>query len=191
MSIRCWVVAPWVVAPVAVVAALVVGLTGVAAGPSAGSSADPVAAASACAAPEADQFDFWVGTWALTWGEAGRGTNRIRRILNGCVIEESFAGQMPDGPYRGLSVSTYDAGAGVWRQTWVDDQGAYLDFEGGLQPDGRMILSRTTTRDGETIHQRMVWRNVEADRLHWDWQMSTDGGATWTTKWSIAYVRSE
>lgn len=147
--------------------------------------------ASSCDAPETRQFDFWVGTWALSWGDDGHGTNRIRRILGGCVIEESFAGQMATGPYHGRSFTVYDTSAGVWRQTWVDDNGAYLDFEGGMRADGRMVLARTTTRNGQTVYQRMVWRDVETDRLHWDWQQSTDGGTTWTTRWSIEYVRSE
>jgi len=98
-----------------------------------------------CMEPEQKQLDFWVGEWELTWPEntfskAGRGTNNVQRTLDGCVVQESFS----DGesmPLRGLSVSTYDARAGKWKQTWVDNQGGYLDFVGEFK-DGRMILGR-------------------------------------------------
>lgn len=39
-----------------------------------------------CSALEHSQFDFWVGKWRVT-DEAGtfQGTNRIEKILDGCV----------------------------------------------------------------------------------------------------------
>ena len=147
------------------------------------------APAIACEEEAVRQFEFWVGTWALSWGEDGEGTNTIRRILGGCVIEESFEGQMKNGPYRGRSVSVYDAKTDQWRQTWVDDQGGYLDFVGAFE-DGKMILKRTTTNEeGATIHQRMVWYNIEENSLDWNWEKSEDGGETWTTLWAIHYER--
>lgn len=144
--------------------------------------------ATPCDAPGADQFDFWLGTWELAWGEDGRGTNTIKRILGGCIIEESFEGMMKSGPYRGLSVTAYDPETDQWRQTWVDDQGEYLDFVGAKDGD-RMVLQRTTTMASDTIEQRMVWHNITADSLDWMWQKSEDGGQTWTTLWAIHYVR--
>lgn len=146
--------------------------------------------ASRCDVPAARQFDFWIGEWKLAWGEKGHGTNTVRRILNDCVIEERFVGQMPDGPYRGRSVSAYDPERGVWLQTWVDDRGSYLDFSGGLE-DGRMVLQRETVKDGGPVLQRMVWYNISDHELDWNWEQSEDGGATWTTRWHIHYTRQE
>ena len=39
-------------------------------------------------------------------------------------------------PLRGLSVSLFNARSGKWQQTWVDNEGAYLDFVGEFK-DGR------------------------------------------------------
>lgn len=144
----------------------------------------------ACDTPEVQQFDFWIGRWALTWGEDGRGTNAVRRILNDCVIEERFEGQMPEGRYRGRSVSAYDPERDVWLQTWVDDRGNYLDFSGGVE-DGRMVLRREAVKDGQPVVQRMVWYNISEHELDWNWEQSEDGGATWTTLWTIHYTRQE
>ncbi len=140
-----------------------------------------------CTAPEARQFDFWLGEWDLTWGKNGQGTNRIERILGGCVIQENFEAA-PAAAYAGMSMSTYDAESEQWKQTWVDSQGLYLDFAGGFD-DERMILNRDTAIKGEPVKQRMVWYDIEPDKIEWNWQRSKDGGQSWEIVWHIHYIR--
>jgi hypothetical protein len=146
-----------------------------------------------CAVAQQKQFDFWVGEWDLTWpgangGASGHGTNSIKRILDGCVVEENFSGQS-SMPLRGTSVSIFDMRAGKWKQTWVDNEGGYLDFTGEFS-NGQMILQREATRpDGTRILQRMVWKNITANELDWSWEASTDGGKTWQVNWPIHYKR--
>jgi hypothetical protein len=136
-----------------------------------------------CAAPEFRQLDFWVGTWDLTW-EGGGGTNVIDRPYDDCVIREQFDG----GDFRGMSVSTWDPRAGLWRQTWVDNRGAYMDFTGGMDGD-RMILARTVESDSGAVHQRMVFRDITGESFTWDWETSRDSGGTWNLRWRIEYRR--
>jgi hypothetical protein len=146
-----------------------------------------------CAASEQRQLDFWVGEWELTWpgnkaGEVQHGTNSIRRVLDGCVVEENFSGES-DMHLRGKSVSIFDTRAGKWKQTWVDNEGGYLDFVGEFK-DGQMILGRELTRpDGTTGIQRMVFKNISADEFDWSWEGSKDGGRTWQVVWPIHYKR--
>ena len=145
-----------------------------------------------CSAPEYRQFDFWVGRWDARWtdaqGKTAQGTNRIEKALDGCVIVEHFDGA-PGSPLKGTSVSTYDRRAEQWKQTWVDNTGAYLDFSGHWK-DGRMTLSRKTVVQGKPALQRMVFREIGATRFTWDWEVSSDEGATWTTQWRIEYTRA-
>ncbi|MCK6428417.1 MAG: DUF1579 domain-containing protein [Burkholderiaceae bacterium] len=144
-----------------------------------------------CRAAEHRQFDFWIGDWIVRWtdaqGRAFEGRNRIRKTLDDCVVLEEFDGR-PGTPLRGISVSTYDRKAGRWRQTWVDNGGRYLDFEGGIEA-GRMVLVRRASVGGRTVLQRMVFGGIERDALTWDWQRSDDEGRTWTTTWRLAYRR--
>lgn len=145
------------------------------------------------------QFDFWLGEWELTWpgeqsglpaGQAGRGTNSIKAILDSCVIEESFVDLAPNS-LRGMSVSVYNQRLGKWQQTWVDNQNSYLDFAGEFK-DGKMTLSRqATTKEGKAILQRMVWHNITRDQLDWNWEASEDGGKTWKVNWQIHYKRKK
>jgi len=146
-----------------------------------------------CAAPQQKQFDFWVGEWDLTWpgqnaGETGHGTNSVKRILDGCVVLESFSGA--DSMHlRGTSVSAFDGKTGKWKQTWVDNEGGYLDFVGEFK-DGQMTLQREAIRpDGTKVLQRMVWKNITGNGFDWSWEASRDGGKTWQINWPIHYKR--
>src|SRR5690242_901772 len=111
--------------------------------------------------PETRQFDFWLGEWDLTW-QGGRGTNSIRSILDGHVIEERF--HSDDIPLHGISLSVYGSQLGQWRQTWVDSQGSYLDLVGGWDGE-RMILTTSRMREGKPIVLRMVFSNIAPDQL--------------------------
>ncbi len=133
------------------------------------------------------EFDFWLGDWDLTWGEDGRGTNHIRSTLNGHVIQENFE-SFADEKLIGTSVSVYNPIDHKWRQTWVDNQGSYLDFVGEWQGD-KMILQRHAIVQEQPVIQRMVWHAIEPDRLEWNWERSNDEGQTWKTLWQIHYKR--
>jgi hypothetical protein len=139
---------------------------------------------------ENEQFDFWIGEWDLTWADNGRGRNTITKILDGKIIQEQFTSlsQGDTPPFVGMSVSAYNAQTEQWQQTWVDNQGSYLDFLGGMVGD-KMILSRQAVAEGEPIQQRMVWADIEPDSLNWTWERSDDEGQTWQVLWAIQYRR--
>jgi hypothetical protein len=151
------------------------------------------APANPCTATQQKQLDFWLGEWTATWpgqngGPAGHGTNSITRVLDGCVVQENFVG---DGaqPLHGTSVSLFDVTVGKWKQTWVDNQGSYLDFVGEFK-DGQMILQREAKGPkGAKFLQRMIWKNIAANTFDWSWESSRDEGKTWQVQWAIHYKR--
>lgn len=139
---------------------------------------------------EARQFDFWLGEWDVTW-EGGAGINSVSRILDSQVIQERFTGfpDTPgDQPLLGLSLSVFDTGLGKWRQTWVDNSGAYMEFVGGYA-DGKLTLSTERRVGSRTITHRMVFYNIATDTLDWDWERAEDGGQSWRLLWRIHYQR--
>ncbi len=138
----------------------------------------------------ARQFDFWLGEWDCSWSdESGRHlcTNSVYLDLDGFVVVENFDGR-PSLDFQGLSFSVYDRKARRWKQTWVDSQGSYLDFVGGLE-DGVMELRRAGELDDAGSLFRMRWENIERDSFDWCWQRSEDGGETWLSLWEIEYTR--
>jgi hypothetical protein len=169
----------------------VIGLAWLAIALSLPASAQPASAP--CSAPESKQFDFWLGDWKVRWDAtpggqvAGTGRNRIAKILEGCVIEENFATDQTQ-PLVGRSVSMWSPRQKRWLQTWVDNQGSYLDFVGEFK-EGRMILAREgIDANGQKIRQRMVFENIAADRFDWRWESSRDG-TDWTLAWLLHYER--
>lgn len=130
------------------------------------------------------QFDFWLGAWDVTWGADGKATNLVLRIMDDKVIQENFS----SADLNGMSVSVYDAERNLWCQTWVDNNGTYLDFTGRFE-DGKMILIRDAVVRDEACKQRMVWYNIETSQFDWNWERSDDGGAAWRVLWQIKYTR--
>lgn len=141
-------------------------------------------------------FDFWLGTWNLTWQDAdgteAHGTNHIERVLDGKVIKENF--EALSGAYEGFlgkSYSVYNPRTGEWRQTWVDNNSGYLDFVGEFDGDKRIFIREGMSPQGKEIMQRMVFYDITENSLTWDWQISEDGGETWQLRWRIFYERAE
>ena len=147
-----------------------------------------------CSEPQASQFDFWVGEWKAEWkdpeGNIKTGSNRIYKILNGCVIEENFSGH-PAMEFEGKSYSVYNPEKKMWQQTWVDNSGNYMLFTGGMQDDKMILKRKTQNEDGDTINFRMVFYDIKSDSFNWDWQRSTDNGEKWDLIWSIKYNREK
>ncbi len=134
-----------------------------------------------------NQFDFWLGEWQLHWDDGGKGGNTITKILDGQVIVEHFDGKNSIA-LRGMSLSVYNNDKDVWQQTWVDNNGSYLTFTGGMR-DGKMILRRSSIKAGKRILQRMVWYHIRPNTLDWNWERSTDSGQNWKVLWKIHYRR--
>src|SRR5258708_30983442 len=89
------------------------------------------------------ELDFWLGEWDATW-DGGHGTNHLHRVLRDRVVLEEFdeaAESSGDAALHGRSWSVFDPEPRIWRQTWVDDQGGYLDFV-GARADGWFTFER-------------------------------------------------
>lgn len=140
-------------------------------------------------------YDFWVGSWEVTWLEGnngtGRGTNRIEKTLDGKVLQEHFRvleGQQAG--FKGTSISVYNPNTRQWKQAWADNQASYFDFTGATDGDKRIFRTAVTEQaNGNLFVQRMVFYDITKDAFTWDWESSTDGGSSWTLNWRINYTR--
>lgn len=143
-----------------------------------------------CSEAEYAHFDFWVGEWRVTDPKGVfQGTNRIEKILGGCVLEENWTGA------KGMTGHSYNAYAkrrGVWHQTWVDSNGTLLLLEGGLV-DGRMVLrGETPGSEGKgAVSHEISWELLEDGRVRQIWRMSHDGGSSWSDAFVGLYTRQE
>jgi len=138
-------------------------------------------------------FDFWVGNWDLVWkerdGTTATGTNIVTKILDGKAIRENFSGLTGQSKgFKGESISILDNRTREWKQTWIDNQGAYMPFIGGSDGSSR-FFSQEFTKNGKLVKQKMVFHDITKESFVWDWMSSPDSGKTWTINWSINYKR--
>lgn len=142
-----------------------------------------------CSAEENRHFDFWEGRWMVRAANGAlAGHNTVSVFLGECVLQEHYT--TPSG-YEGYSLNMYDASRGVWHQTWMANGGGLLVLEGGYR-DGRMVMEgETLGPDGTTRLNRISWSRVDGDpdRVRQLWEVSTDGGSTWTAGFDGLYIR--
>lgn len=144
-----------------------------------------------CTDPVYRQFDFWVGDWEVTDADGSRaGHNRVESILDGCVVMENWQGASGS---IGKSFNMVDVrGDGHWHQTWVDGSGGRLDLVGGLDDEGRMVLSgERPGREGGTVLHRITWTPLSDGTVKQHWQASRDGGTTWDDLFVGIYARAD
>jgi hypothetical protein len=138
-----------------------------------------------CSSREGRQFDFWIGEWDVTAKGERVGTNRITRILDGCLLLEEYAGATG---YTGKSFNFYDESAGKWNQVWVDNSGVTLRLHGEYH-QGKMVLSGLSKRGGESVVDRITWHNNADGTVRQVWDVSKDGGESWNTVFDGLYTK--
>jgi hypothetical protein len=143
--------------------------------------------APACSdAVKSHQFDFWVGEWDVTEGGEAAGTNSVRAIVDGCVVQENWRGARGSA---GTSLNYYDPRDAHWHQHWVWRNGTTLELAGDYA-DHRMVLEGDSPmRDGGTVHQRVTWFDNPDGTVRQLWEQSKDGGATWEVAFDGLYRR--
>ena len=117
------------------------------------------------------------------------GHNEIEVVSRGCVLIEHWENA---GGRGGKSISFYDAGRGTWRQTFVFDSGAVVEYtEGGLV-DGSMVMDGTfLASSGPESLRRMTLTPNPDGTVRQLIEASTDQGATWTVAFDANYVRED
>lgn len=153
-----------------------------------GAATPPPPAAVACSAPEYGQFDFWVGEWDVfpTGATKQVATSRIEKLYGGCAIRENW---MPASNPGGGSLNGYDARDRLWRQTWHDNSGARVEFEGGLV--GRQMILTGLWRDllgpGKDALVRMTYTPSADGSVRQLGEQSVDFGKTWQPSFDFTY----
>ena len=141
-----------------------------------------------CSAAESNQFDFWLGSWNLTYSDTVHASNVITREQDGCVVYEHF--KDPSSKMTGSSWSVYNPVTKKWQQTWVDNQGGYIVLTGAMQNNEMILYTEpASTPKGGTIKYKMIFYNITAKNFDWSWESTRDEGKTWQAVWKIHYDR--
>lgn len=134
-------------------------------------------------------FDFWLGTWDVTTpsGQAA-GVNVISEQENGCLLLEEWTSARGG---TGQSYNFYDPGLKKWRQLWVSG-GATIDYAGGLNDDGAMVLEgEISNRNGTTAPFRGTWTLQEDGTVKQYFQQFDPETEEWNDWFTGIYKKRE
>ena len=132
-------------------------------------------------------LDFWTGKWECYSADSLIGQNHVSKILNDKVVMEDFM-TFNDG-FTGRSWSVFDSSLAVWKQTWVDNSGAYMLFTGALGQDSLFFIEdNSVTINGQKHYRRMIFYSIRLNSFEWKWQSSIDK-SEWKTNWHLVYKR--
>lgn len=167
-----------------------------------------MAPADSCSSPEARAFDFWIGEWTIEQRILGPdgawlmlpAKTSVRPTLDGCALVEHWEGEVqffwegmeePES-IQGLSVRAYDPVDRIWRIHWMDTRSRRFGppYSGGFR-DGRGEFKRMRDTGEGRLLTRIVFSEIDAEKVHWELGISSDEGETWTTLWVMEMRRPE
>lgn len=132
-------------------------------------------------------FDFWIGEWDVFLPDGRRaGSNRIEATQGGCLLVEHWSGATG---FTGTSFNHYHPGKGLWVQLWVSADGTVIEIEGGLEGGAMRLAGTLTGPAGAAQPFRGSWTPNADGTVRQHFEISADGGRSWTTWFDGRYVR--
>lgn len=145
------------------------------------------------ALPEYRQLDYWIGEWDVK-SVAGQtvGTSRVEKILNNCVIQETYKGVPGSSAapnYVGQAFHFYDQNLKRWAQHYIDTAASPFDWTGEVR-DGVMRYTREGPFGPSNlfVKQRMTFTPKDGG-VHQLFEQSIDGGKTWRAGFNAMYTK--
>jgi hypothetical protein len=161
------------------------------------SSASGIAPRTVEPGPSIHDFDFYLGTWRVhhrrlkerlvgsdEWQEFD-GTSTAWTLLDGAGNVDDNVLELPDGPYRAVSLRSFDPWSETWSIWWLDGRNP-----GTLDPpvvgrfkNGVGTFIGDDILEGQPILVRFLWSDITDQTCRWEQAFSPDGGTTWEVNW--------
>jgi hypothetical protein len=121
------------------------------------------------------------------------GTSDFRPLMDGAANVDDNTLDLPDGPYRAVSLRSFDPATGRWSIWWLDGRRpSVLDVPVvGRFEDGVGRFEARDTFDGRAIRVRFLWTRLDTASPRWEQAFSADDGRTWETNWEMDFTRAE
>ncbi len=132
------------------------------------------------------QFDFWLGSWEVyKYGtDTLVGQSNIESIIDGLGLLENYT--VHKGKYQGKSLNKYNPAKKRWEQYWIDNSGLTLFLSGGLK-EGKMVLDDAEHGDEAAGLNRITWEKTGNGSVRQTWNISMDGGQSWSVAFDGEY----
>lgn len=139
--------------------------------------------------PDNHRFDFWIGQWDVTTPDGKKvGTSHVDVISGGCALLENWRA-LNGG--EGKSINTFDPATHQWRQFWVGQGGAVTDYSESVWHDGSVsfLVHAPAANGSPASTTRLTFTPLDSATVRQHSEITTDGGATWTTQYDLHYHR--
>ncbi|MCJ7420237.1 hypothetical protein [Sphingomicrobium astaxanthinifaciens] len=142
-----------------------------------------------CASEAHAAFDYWLGEWevyATARPEQKIADSRIERLYGGCAVRENW---MPLTGKGGGSLNSLRAD-GRWHQRWIGANGETVDFVGGPDASGDMVMTGWWADyggPGQHRFVRMSFLRQDDGSVRQLGEISTDHGASYTSGYDLTY----
>jgi hypothetical protein len=142
--------------------------------------------------PKFKEFDFWLGTWDVRPNgspTAPPSRNVITKILNGCVLLESYSTSLG---FTGQSYNIYDRTRNKWFQKWVDVSGGLHEYAGELR-DGNMAMEGDTPVGPPStgrVRTRLTFFPRPDGSVRQFSERTVDDGKTWQVNYDLIYTKA-
>jgi len=150
-----------------------------------------------------DDFDFEIGTWRIKhrklknvldnsdeWIEF-EGTSSVQKIMGGYGNIEDHIIHFPEQSVRALAIRSYNQDKKHWSIWWLDGRSpdsvgvpVVGRFKGGV---GTFFANEVI--QGIPVKVRFEWDVTNNDTPRWEQAFSKDDGQTWTTNWTMQFIR--
>lgn len=124
----------------------------------------------ACCDENHNQFDFWIGEWAVyDTLDNLVGNNKIVKMYENCLIQENW---VTKGKNRGTSYNYYDPSDSTWNQLWIDNQGTILKLKGNYR-DNKMVLKSELLKGKKVdwYYNRITWQKNDDGSVSQIWDI--------------------
>ena len=131
-----------------------------------------------CATPEYRAMDFRIGHFTgQTADGLPAGMSDVEAVLSGCALIEEWQGAVSG---KGIAFFYRSRQEDRWHLNYVNDDGETLELSGLADAEG-VTFSGMGSFYGYSGLQRIRWQREPGDAVRQLWQLSQDGGKTWTS----------
>jgi hypothetical protein len=132
---------------------------------------------------ETRQADFLVGSFDVTAeDDESVGSAGVETDLSNCLFVETFESV---GGLEAIAFTYWDAWTEDWFRIWVDSEGERLALRGDMDA-GSLVLQGTEGSASGDVEVRVTLSPDGGDVVQ-AWEVSRDGGATWTPTTTLRY----
>jgi hypothetical protein len=131
------------------------------------------------------RLDSVVGSYQVVSGDGkhlGKSEIALDGTVSNCLIEEAFKGE---ARYRATGWLYYDPVEDRYYRTLVDNRGNRVEVGGQFATDGNLVLTGPLP-DGSGLLRMTL--TTSAGNLRFDWELSSDGGASFTEEETLLYL---